>query len=173
MQYLKNNAEKVREAKRRWQKGNSKIISAKRKRLYANDPMFRFAKLLRNRLGMALRNKAKRGSAIQLLGCSIDDAIKHITALFSEGMTWGNRGKWHLDHIKPMAAFNLEDPAQLAIACHYTNLKPIWARENLIKGDRDVNAAKNLTPANGGDVCVESGSHWSQKADSRVPLIEA
>jgi hypothetical protein len=54
---------------------------------------------------------------------------------FQPGMTWDNRGKeWHIDHIIPLATFNLQDRRQFLVACHYTNLQPLWARDNMVKG---------------------------------------
>jgi hypothetical protein len=53
-------------------------------------------------------------------------------------MSWENYGKWHIDHIKPLSLFDLEDPEQLKQACHYTNLQPLWAEENIRKGNRYV-----------------------------------
>ena len=110
--------------------------SERRKALWRTSPNFRLADLLRSRLAYSLRNKSKRGSAVTLLGCSLDDAIAHIESRFEEGMSWGNWGEWHVDHIRPLASFNLEDPADLAMACNYTNLQPLWAKDNLAKGDR-------------------------------------
>ena len=51
-------------------------------------------------------------------------------------MAWENKGLhgWETDHIKPLAAFDLTDPAQVAAACHYTNLQPLWRRDNITKG---------------------------------------
>lgn len=51
-------------------------------------------------------------------------------------MSLENWGEWHVDHIRPLASFDLEDSADLAMACHYTNLQPLWAKENLAKGNR-------------------------------------
>ncbi len=96
--------------------------------------------LLRRRLYMAVRDGLKGGSAVELLGCSVEELKAHIEAQFTEGMTWENRGLkgWHLDHIRPLAAFDLSKPEELAIACHYTNLQPLWAEENMRKSARQV-----------------------------------
>jgi hypothetical protein len=59
---------------------------------------------------------------------------------FQEGMTWDNwsRTGWHIDHILPLDNFDLADPEQLRRACHYTNLQPLWAKDNLSKGSKYV-----------------------------------
>ena len=66
-------------------------------------------------------------------------------------MSWDNYGApqgqrgWHIDHIKPLAAFDLTDPEQCKQACHYTNLQPLWADENMRKGARfDPNECDQL-----------------------------
>lgn len=63
------------------------------------------------------------------------ELIVHLESKFRPGMTWENRGKkgWHIDHIKPLSAFDLTDPGQVSDACHYTNLQPLWWKENLDK----------------------------------------
>lgn len=56
---------------------------------------------------------------------------------FKPGMSWDNYGQygWHIDHIKPLARFDLRDPVQVKQAWHYTNLQPLWWHENLAKSD--------------------------------------
>ena len=54
---------------------------------------------------------------------------------FTDGMTWENRGNWHIDHIRPCASFDLTDPEQQKQCFHYTNLQPLWAADNLAKSD--------------------------------------
>jgi hypothetical protein len=49
-------------------------------------------------------------------------------------MTWQNHGTdgWHIDHIRPISSFSLEE---MHLANHISNLQPLWATENLAKGD--------------------------------------
>jgi len=72
------------------------------------------------------------------LGCTIDELRTHLETRFSDGMSWNNwtLDGWHIDHIIPLAFFDLTDPEQVKIACHYTNLQPLWAEENLRKSGR-------------------------------------
>ena len=96
----------------------------------------RIAKSLRGRL----RNLVDYGMRLHplrsLVGCSLDDLRVHIEKQFSEGMTWKNKGKWHIDHIRPCASFDLTDPEQQKQCFHFSNLQPLWARDNLRKAAR-------------------------------------
>lgn len=92
---------------------------------------------LRRRFNNALKNNQKSGSAVFDLGCSIDEFRVYMESKFQSGMTWGNWSKtgWHIDHIRPLASFNLSDREELLKACHYSNLQPLWAKDNLVKAD--------------------------------------
>jgi len=100
------------------------------------DIQFKLARLLRSRMKHALRGGAKSGSGIRDLGCSSEDLVKHIESQFTGEMSWQNFGLhgWHIDHIKPLRKFDLTDRKQFLEACHYTNLQPLWAFDNLSKG---------------------------------------
>jgi hypothetical protein len=90
----------------------------------------------------ALKVKKKKHS-IDYLGCNIDTFRKHIEEKFKEGMTWKNHGKWHIDHVIPLRYRDPEDDKEVDLdtlikRLHYTNTQPLWAHENLRKGNRFV-----------------------------------
>lgn len=98
------------------------------------DPAYRLRGNLRSRLYAAIKNEHRAGSAVRDLGCSIAKLKEYLAAKFSQGMSWDNYGKWHIDHIKPLAAFDLSDEAQAKKALHHSNLQPLWAADNIRKG---------------------------------------
>ena len=51
-------------------------------------------------------------------------------------MKWEDvmNGKIHIDHIKPCSSFDLSKPEEQKKCFHFTNLQPLWARDNLVKG---------------------------------------
>lgn len=93
---------------------------------------------LRSRLRSVIKSKGRIAvaSARDLCGCTISELMLHLQNQFKKGMHWNNYGKWHIDHIRPCASFDLTDPEQQRQCFHYTNLQPLWARENIQKGAR-------------------------------------
>jgi hypothetical protein len=69
------------------------------------------------------------------LGCSIDELKTYLESKFELDMSWDNYGRkgWHIDHIVPLCKFDLSNKVELERACHYTNLQPLWANDNLAK----------------------------------------
>lgn len=152
--YYANNIDKVREyqsipevksrkaiLKKQWNIDNKDYVaetwqkfkprrSELRKERYDNDPEYRILVLLRGRLYNALNGGAKAASTLELLGCTVKEFRIHLEFLFQKGMTWDNKGKWEIDHIKPCASFNLTDPEQQRKCFNYTNLQPLWAEDN-------------------------------------------
>ena len=120
-------------------RGSSVCEHGKRKNHCAKcDPAAHLGSCLRTRLLTGLKAKSckKAYSTLEYLGCSFYECKKYLEAQFKEGMTWKNHGKkgWHVDHIRPVASFDLKDPEQVKKCFHYTNLQPLWWRDNLTKG---------------------------------------
>jgi hypothetical protein len=109
-------------------------LNAKKRRRH--DVQFYLACKLRSRLYGALKNNRKVGSAVRDLGCTIPELVTHLENQFTKGMSWKNRGKWHVDHIIPISSFDLTDRQQFLKACNWKNLQPLWAIDNLKKGNR-------------------------------------
>ena len=109
---------------------------------YKNDPYFRISKRLRSRLSHAVREYSfvkSNISSISDLGCSVAKLKIHLQLKFHRNpangqyMTWNNYGEWEIDHIKPLSK---SKDFNLALLCHYTNLQPLWARQNRIKSNK-------------------------------------
>lgn len=112
-------------------------INAQHKNRRSLDLCFKLAGNLRSRLRLAISNNQKSGSAVRDLGCSVEELKLHLESKFQPGMSWENwsRQGWHIDHIKPLASFDLTDRNQFLQACHFTNLQPLWAIDNFKKSD--------------------------------------
>jgi len=113
------------------------------KERYNSDPNYKLRKLLRSRIYNIFRSAArtgdKAGSHVKDLGCSIEELISYIEAKFAPGMSWDNHGTvWELDHIEPLASFDLTDRDQFLEACCYTNLQPLTIEEHLEKTSKEV-----------------------------------
>ena len=92
--------------------------------------------IVSNRIYNALK-RDKKDRSIEYLGCTIGEFMDHIESQFKEGMTWENHGEWHINHIIPIKYENpnLED---VITRLHWTNTQPLWADENMAKGNRFV-----------------------------------
>jgi hypothetical protein len=112
-------------------------IDAKKK--YMTNPMYRTKESLRSRVAKAFIQKGftKKSRTFEIVGCSFDDLAQHIEKQFAEGMSWGNRNEWHIDHIVPLSVAETE--AELIKLGHYSNLRPLFAKDNLAKSDQMLN----------------------------------
>ena len=121
-----------------WYYKNKKHKQAYEKKKRSEDINFRLSGILRRRLRSALKQNTKSGSAIRNLGCTLTQFKTYIESLWQPGMTWANYGPkgWHIDHIKPLSSFVLTDETQLKEACNFRNLQPLWAEDNLSKGNK-------------------------------------
>ena len=97
---------------------------------------------LGNRLRRRLHKFIGGGNSVsmrELLGCSYSELIIYLEQKFVDGMSWDNRGEWHIDHIIPCCHFDLTKEDDQRACFHYTNLQPLWSSENCSKGGRIVN----------------------------------
>ncbi|HXN74878.1 MAG TPA: hypothetical protein VN855_00105 [Candidatus Acidoferrum sp.] len=112
-----------------------------------SDLNYKLAVNLRKRLGIAIKNGQKAGSAVKDLGCSIEELKKYLESKFEPGMTWNNWGlgigNWQIDHIKPLCSFNLSKREEFLRACNFINLQPLWFEDHILKTVLDVSNNKN------------------------------
>lgn len=87
---------------------------------------------------LAVRNKAGRNWET-LVGYTTENLKTHLEAQFTDGMSWENYGKWHIDHIKPVCSFKYEsfDSIEFQECWSLINLRPLWALDNIRKGAKD------------------------------------
>lgn len=105
------------------------------------DPDYKIARYVRHTVWYALKNR-KELSSMEYLGCDLEKLITHIENQFTAGMSWENYGEWHMDHIVPIKYGN-PSFKELCERLHYKNLQPMWAIENIRKGNRYIGKFKN------------------------------
>ena len=120
------NTESARKYKREYESNRKK-----------NDINHKIACNLRSRLYQALIKNQKVGSAVDDLGCSIKELKKHLESKFAKGMSWDNYGEWHIDHIKPLANYDLTNRTIFLELCNYKNLQPLWLKDNISKSNKE------------------------------------
>lgn len=100
------------------------------------DLSYKLKEYLRCRIREALKHNYKSVHTMELIGCSIEFLKSYIESKFQIGMTWENYGRfgWHIDHIQPCSSFDLSKPENQKICFNYSNLQPLWFKENLLKG---------------------------------------
>lgn len=103
---------------------------------YLQNPINKLIANYRHQIRSALKSKSKSKPTLKLLGCTIKKFKIYLENQFEPGMTWDNYGQWHIDHIKPCACFDLSKKSEQQKCFHYTNLQPLWAKENLKKGSK-------------------------------------
>mgnify|MGYP005998760249 CR=1 FL=1 len=101
-----------------------------------NDIAYKLRVRAETRIHIALSGMSKSASALHLLGCSQETLKQHMENQFTCGMSFENYGEWHMDHIAPVSSFDLNDPEQQRECFHFTNLQPLWAKDNFEKGGK-------------------------------------
>ena len=131
-EWRENNPEKIKE----WREDNPdyqrEYLSNRRK----TDPLFKLSCNIRSLIYISIKNGgfAKRSKTHKILGCSFDEFKIHIESQFTEGMSWDNHGEWHFDHKTPVSWAETEE--EIVALNNYINFQPLWAEDNIRKGNR-------------------------------------
>ena len=138
------NPEKIRAIKlKSYHKNKTKDEQIDRRRKYRKykrktDEKYKLADAIRSRIKFYIRinNITKKNKTFDIVGCTPQFLKEHMEKQFKNEMTWENYGfyGWHIDHIIPLSS--AKSDKELYRLCHYTNLQPLWAKENLSKGSK-------------------------------------
>ena len=152
--WVTSNETKEKDRQRNWKKQNQeKILKWKEinsdklkeySRVYTKkrrqtDELFKLSSNLRNRMNIYLRSKKikKNNSTFEIIGLHPEKLKDYLEKKFTEGMSWDKLGsEIHIDHIKPLSMAKTE--SEVYELCHYTNLQPLWAKDNWIKNNRII-----------------------------------
>lgn len=97
-----------------------------------NKPIIKIKIKLLRRLNNFLKGRDTRLNR-ETMGCTRDELRVRYESLFKPGMTWENYGEWENDHIIPMSKFDLTKDEEVKKCMHYSNLQPLWRKENILK----------------------------------------
>ena len=141
-EYYENNKEKLNKKNKEWRENNRE----KRKEYYKEyqknrmqiDTLFKLRCIIRSLISTSIKNKGytKRSQTYNILGCTYEEFKIHLENQFTKGMSWENQGEWHLDHIYPVSL--AKDEEELYKLNHYTNFQPLWAEDNIRKGNNII-----------------------------------
>ena len=125
--YRKRNLPKVLARLKTWRKSR-----------FSEKPWLILHARLKSGLSHALRNvnSVKKNTTTNAIGCSFEELKIHIEKQFVKGMSWENRKLWHIDHIVPISKAKTEK--EVLDLYHFTNLRPMWASENIKKSNKDL-----------------------------------
>jgi hypothetical protein len=124
--YYNNNIEKIRA---KWKRDGAKINR-------------RIRDSLNHRISSALQSQHnyKQNKTYLYIGCDISYLKKWFEFLFEDKMNWDNYGEWHVDHVTPCHHFDLNEDLQQKQCFNWTNLRPCWKLDNILKGDKIIDS---------------------------------
>lgn len=139
-EYAAKNIARKAQTSKAWRERNPGYFNEYHKARRKACPIANMAFRVRGRLSGFInrRGYTKETDTSTAIGCSWPELKIHIESKFEKGMTWDNRGDWHIDHIIPLASASTE--AGMLKLCHFTNLQPLWAEDNLQKGAKALDS---------------------------------
>jgi hypothetical protein len=139
--YREKNKEKIRIRVKEYEKRNKDKKNERQRKLrekYVTNPVYRIRYSLKERVRVFLKSRKmqKNNKTFEMVGITPAELKEYLEKQFKEGMSWDNYGLhgWHIDHIIPISSAQTEE--ELFKLCHYTNLQPLWAIDNIKKGNK-------------------------------------
>jgi len=102
------------------------------------DSKFRLKHNISKSISKSIKRNKNGNHWEDLVGYTLKDLKKHLEKQFIDGMTWDNYGNWHIDHIIPVSLWEFEtsEDNEFKQCWSLANLQPLWAKENISKGNR-------------------------------------
>jgi hypothetical protein len=127
IEYLQKNKNRIKE----WRSNNNKINKEK-------NSLYKLQCNLRSLISKSITRQGyrKTSKSKKILGCEFIELKQYLENKFTNGMTWENYGKWHIDHIYPSSLAKTEE--EIIKLNHFTNLQPLWAKDNIRKGNKII-----------------------------------
>jgi hypothetical protein len=121
-----------------WRLINKEKIKTYKNIKYNNDVMYKLIHNVRTRINgfLTTKNITKNNKTFNIIGCNPQELKEYLEKQFVDGMTWENRCKWHIDHKIPLSSAKTEE--EIYKLCHYTNLQPLWAKDNIKKSNQII-----------------------------------
>jgi len=136
-EYALNNLEKLKEYQLKNKSKRKEYISKYHRERKIIDPLFKLRCNISTLIYCKFKQSngyTKKSKTYEYLGCTFIEFKAHLEKQFTDGMTWENQGQWHLDHIYPVSL--AKDEEHLIKLNHYTNFQPLWAVDNIKKGNK-------------------------------------
>lgn len=123
-EYSKNNRDKINNRSKRYKKD-----------IIKNQPLYSIISSISSKIRRVINsnNFIKDFKTLDVIGCTKEELKIHIENQFQGGMSWSNRSEWHIDHIIPISLAETKD--EVIFLSHYLNLRPMWAKDNIIKSN--------------------------------------
>ena len=142
--YYEANREKICAKSKKWRKANPKRSTQYKMNRRRSDPTIRLNHHLGTGVWRCLSGKSTKCRTLEYVGIDIEQLWEHFESKFTDGMTRENYGKWHVDHIRPLCSFDFDQFKEgseeyenmIHEAWRYTNLQPLWAKDNMSKSGK-------------------------------------
>jgi len=132
--YLPNKEEAAVKSRERYRQDPNRHKESRRKA--KQTPKAKLRQNISRRIKEYIQTKHEVDKVRDIIACSPKGLVSHIQSKFTPEMNWSNYGTyWHMDHVIPCAAFDMQIKSHMHWCWHYLNLQPLTAEDNMKKND--------------------------------------